>query len=73
MAKGTDRQTAQDRTLNMFRRTIQSSGSFENKPLSLAEQLAQLDNQPTKRTLGSNDEMENRVNDPQLVKFRSPK
>ena len=38
----TDRMSAQDKTLNMFRKTIQASGSSApNKPLSLADQLKQ--------------------------------
>lgn len=74
MAKGTDRQTAQDRTLNMFRRTIQSSGSSDNKPLSLAEQLVQMNNNSTKKTMGSNDsEIENHYNDPIYSNVRSSK
>jgi hypothetical protein len=43
----TDRMSAQDRVLNQFKHTLRTSGSFDEKPLTLAEQLAQVDNKQT--------------------------
>jgi hypothetical protein len=73
--RSTDRGTAQDKTLNMFRKAIQSSGSMgSEKPLTLAEQFAQMDATPTvKRVSGADAELEKRMNDNQLVSFRSTK
>ena len=46
----TDRMSAQDRVLNQFKHTLRTTGSFDNKPLTLAEQIAQVDAIPaTKR------------------------
>lgn len=74
MSRGTDRMTAQDRILNMFRKTIQASGSMgSDKPLSLDEQYAQINTTSTKRKLNVDDEIEARMNDVQLVNFRSNK
>jgi hypothetical protein len=65
--------TAQDRILNMFRKTIQSSGSIDsNKPLSLAEQL-KYESPSTKRISNTENEIEARMNDMQIVNFRSTK
>ena len=69
----TDRMSAQDRVLNQFKHTIQSSGSFDNKPLSLAEQLAQVDNQPTKRVVNNDLEIEKRYNNPVYSGVRANK
>jgi hypothetical protein len=74
MSRGTDRMTAQDRILNMFRKTIQSSGSMgSDKPLSLDEQYSQINTTSTKRRSNVDDEIEARMNDVQLVNFRSTK
>jgi hypothetical protein len=41
MAFKTDRMSAQDRELKKFNRTLKSGSMSEQKPLSLAEQIAQ--------------------------------
>jgi len=69
----TDRMSAQDRVLNGFKNTLRSSGSFDNKPLSLAEQLAQFNNQTTKRVVNDDVEMEKRYNDPIYSGVRASK
>lgn len=43
MAFKTDRMSAQDRVLRNFGKTLKSGSNVENKPLSLAEQLKQLE------------------------------
>ena len=73
MSRSTCRQDAQDRTLNQFKNTLRSSGSFDNKPLTLAEQFAQMDSTPVKRVSDADTELEKRMNDSQLVSFRSTK
>ena len=42
----TDRMSAQDRVLNGFKHTLRTTGSFDNKPLTLAEQIAQVESTP---------------------------
>jgi uncharacterized protein YydD (DUF2326 family) len=70
----TDRMSAQDKVLNQFKHALGTSGSVENKPLTLAEQIAQADNKPiVKRVSDAGDELEKRMNDSQLVSFRSTK
>jgi hypothetical protein len=70
----TDRMSAQDRVLNQFKHTLRTSGSFDEKPLTLAEQIAQVNSAPTvKRVSGADAELEKRMNDNQLVSFRSTK
>ena len=72
--RSTDRGTAQDRVLNQFKHTLRTSGSFDDKPLTLAEQIAQVNSAPTvKRVSGADAELEKRMNDNQLVSFRSTK
>jgi hypothetical protein len=72
--RSTDRGTAQDRVLNQFKHTLRTSGSFDDKPLTLAEQIAQVNSTPTvKRVSGADAELEKRMNDNQLVSFRSTK
>jgi len=70
----TDRMSAQDKVLNQFKHALGTSGSVENKPLTLAEQIAQADNKPiVKRVSDAGNELEKRMNDSQLVSFRSTK
>ena len=73
MAKGTDRMSAQDRTLNQFRNTLRSSGSFDNKPLTLAEQFAQMDSTPTVKRASDDTAIEKRYNDPVYSNVRAVK
>jgi hypothetical protein len=70
----TDRMSAQDKALNGFRKAIQSSGSMApNKPLTLAEQLAQLNSNQTPKYMGGVDEMELKMNEDSVVKARATK
>jgi hypothetical protein len=70
----TDRMSAQDKALNGFRKAIQSSGSMApNKPLTLAEQLAQLNSNQTPKYVGGVDEMELKMNEDSVVKVRATK
>ena len=69
----TDRMSAQDRVLNNFKHTLRASGSFDTKPLTLAEQIAQVDNQSNKRVSGDDVEMEKRYNDPIYSGVRASK
>ncbi len=69
----TDRMSAQDRVLNNFKHTLRTSGSFDTKPLTLAEQIAQVDNQSNKRVSSDDVEMEKRYNDPIYSGVRASK
>ena len=69
----TDRMSAQDRVLNGFRNTLRGTGSFDNKPLTLAEQLAQVDNQPIIKRASDDSEIEKRYNDPVYSEVRAIK
>ena len=73
MGRSTCRQDAQDKTLAGFRNTLRGSGSFDNKPLTLAEQLAQVDNQPTIKRASDDSEIEKRYNDPVYSEVRAIK
>jgi len=46
MARGVNRMDAQDKELKRFGKSINQSGSVDNKPLSLKEQLKQMDTKP---------------------------
>ena len=67
----TDRMSAQDRVLNQFRNILRSSGSFDNKPLTLAEQLAQVNNQPAVKRASDDTAIEKRYNDPVYSEVRA--
>jgi hypothetical protein len=69
----TDRMTAQDRVLNQFKHTLRTSGSFDEKPLTLAEQLAQVDNKPTVKRASDDSEIEKRYNTPLYNEVRAGK
>jgi hypothetical protein len=70
----TDRMSAQDKVLNQFKHALGSSGSVDNKPLTLAEQIAQADDKPTvKRVVDGGSDLDKLMNNNQLVSFRSTK
>ncbi len=69
----TDRMTAQDRVLNQFKHTLRTTGSFDEKPLTLAEQLAQVDNKPTVKRASDDSEIEKRYNTPIYSEVRAGK
>ena len=67
----TDRMSAQDRVLNGFKHTLRTSGSFEDKPLTLAEQIAQVESTPTVKRASDDSEIEKRYNTPIYSKVRA--
>ena len=67
------REEAQDRVLNGFKHTLRSSGSFDNKPLTLAEQIAQVESTPTTKRASDDSEIENRYNNPVYSEARAGK
>jgi hypothetical protein len=69
----TDRMSAQDRVLNQFKHTLRTSGSFDNKPLTLAEQIAQVDAMPATKRASDDSEIEKRYNTPIYSEVRAGK
>ena len=67
------REEAQDRVLNGFKHTLRSSGSFDNKPLTLAEQIAQVDSTPAVKRASDDSEIEKRYNTPIYSEVRAGK
>ncbi len=73
MSRSTCRQDAQDRTLNQFKHTLRTTGSFDNKPLTLAEQIAQVDAMPATKRASDDSEIEKRYNTPIYSEVRAGK
>jgi hypothetical protein len=69
----TDRMSAQDKVLNQFKHTLGPSGSVSNKPLTLAEQIAQVDAAPAVKRASDDSEIEKRYNTPLYNEVRAGK
>jgi hypothetical protein len=73
MSRSTCRQDAQDRVLNGFKHTLRTTGSFDNKPLTLAEQIAQVNSAPAAKRASDDSEIEKRYNTPIYSEVRAGK